>query len=354
MKEPRRQLQPPEKSGDYYLQTALIGSVFSPKILPTGDDMRSSTILVFALILTLGIGGCAPAPATATAIPPTDTPQPPPTTTPTPAPDFGPWNLVRQIKYSDPDSSINYGGFLDASFGVLVGASGLIEHSGDGGKGWNISKNESWCLFGLDIVDENVAWTCGNAGHVRLTTDRGKTWTVVSNYGPGEPNHCRYLSFLDEKTGWAATPAMLGATSDGATTWTDVILPIGIGKITAISLRTPADGYVLDDQGLLHATADGGTTWTSLTVDLPREAPLPIDYAPLATMRFWDADHGRIVIMKNGFWTGDTSDGGATWIWKLMPDLKGFKNSYLTHDGQLLTAVDVSKREIVVLRYNGS
>ena len=65
--------------------------------------MKSFTILPLVSILALGIGGCAPAQATANALPPTDTPQPPPAVTSTPEPDFGPWRVVRRMKYADPD-----------------------------------------------------------------------------------------------------------------------------------------------------------------------------------------------------------------------------------------------------------
>ena len=112
---------------------------------------------------------------------------------------------------------------------------------------------------------------------------------------------------------------MLRATADGAVTWTDLISPQGIGRIVAISLRSPKNGYLLDDNALLYETADGGTTWASRAMDFPADGKLPIDFAPWASLRFWDADHGRIVVIKNGFWTGDTADGGMTWTWKSSP-----------------------------------
>jgi photosystem II stability/assembly factor-like uncharacterized protein len=318
--------------------------------------MKKTLALVLLIVIAICFSGCAPAPteAPATAIPPTDSPLPPPTITPTPAPDYGPWHLVRQIKYSDPSASVYYGGFLNDSFGILIGASGLVEYTQDGGQSWGTGSNQSWCRFGLDIVDEKIAWNCGNPGHVRLTTDGGKTWTAVADYGPGEPNHCRYLSFLDAQTGWAATPGMLAATSDGAATWTDLALPAGTGEIAAISLRTPTDGYVLDARGTLLATADGGTTWESNSVNLPAAGELLIDPTPLTSMRFWDADHGRILVLKSGFWTGDTSDGGKTWTWTKMPSVKGARSSYMSRDGRTLSMIDVTKQDILLLEYAGA
>jgi photosystem II stability/assembly factor-like uncharacterized protein len=314
--------------------------------------MKTMQSFPFAAMLFIGIAGCSLAPAqtfTPTATP-TVTPQPPPTETPTPSPDFGSWNLLQTIPY--PDSVIDFGGFFNKSYGILVGTEGLVEYTTNSGQKWNIGINHSMCRWGLDIVDEKTAWNCGNAGHMRVTHNGAEEWEAVADFGPSEPDHCRYLSFLDATTGWAAGPFELGMTTDGATTWKDLALPPGTGKIAAISLRTPLDGYVLDDRGTLLATADGGKTWTSQPVKLPVAEKLGIHFAPTAALRFLDALHGRIVVLqKGGYQTGETVDGGTTWTWEPIPDLQVFSTLYLTHDARLLTAINLTKNEILLLQY---
>jgi photosystem II stability/assembly factor-like uncharacterized protein len=109
---------------------------------------------------------------------------------------------------------------------------------------------------------------------------------------------------------------------------------------------------VLDIQGVLLVTADGGKTWTLRSLSLPKGGKLPVDFAPLTAMRFWDAQHGRVVYNLSGqFWTATTEDGGVTWKQQAMPDVKGIYNLFLTRDGQTLTAIDVTKRKILILQY---
>ena len=318
--------------------------------------MKTPPALALAAVLLAWGAGCAPAasPAPTPTREPTNTPLPPPANTPTPEPDFGPWQPVRELTYRDSSNSVNNGVFHDESFGVLVGAGGHVETTTDGAQEWSVLNANSMCLFGADIVDENVVWICGNMGHVRLSQDGGKTWKAVTGFGASEPNHCRYLSFLDDTTGWAATQKGQGFTSDGATAWTELALPAGAGQIAAVFLRTPADGYVLDDSGTLHATADGGATWISRPVNAPGKGKLPIDFAPIAAVRFRDAERGRIVLLRNGYWTGETSDGGATWTWTAMPDFKGARSFYMTRDGRLLTSIDIAARSILLLEYSGA
>lgn len=58
-------------------------------------------------------------------------------------------------------------------------------------------------LYGLDIVEENLIWTVGRAGHVRVSKDGARTWQEVSNLRYGSVNE--FSSFLDDQTGWAAS-----------------------------------------------------------------------------------------------------------------------------------------------------
>lgn len=104
----------------------------------------------------------------------------------------------------------NIGGFYNDNFGITVGYSGEVHYTNDGGVNWPKGNNKSLCRFGLDIVNEKVAWNCGNGGHVRKTIDGGQNWENVSDFGESVPNHCRYLSFLNENVGWIASPEKIG------------------------------------------------------------------------------------------------------------------------------------------------
>jgi photosystem II stability/assembly factor-like uncharacterized protein len=82
------------------------------------------------------------------------------------------WQVVETASFSHP---VYYGGFMDESFGITVGYTGEIHYITDGGVNWPQAQNPSMCRFGLDIVDSQTAWNCGNGGHVHVSIDGGKT-----------------------------------------------------------------------------------------------------------------------------------------------------------------------------------
>jgi photosystem II stability/assembly factor-like uncharacterized protein len=164
------------------------------------------------------------------------------------------------------------------------------------------------------------------------------------------------LSFLDARTGWAATPDELGMTADGGTTWTDVLLPKDAQDIVAIDLRAATDGYVLDSAGNLFITPDGGRTWSFRSLGpVERDSKQLFDLeVPTAAMRFFDADHGLVVLSLVGggereTLTMQTADGGRTWREKHVADQ--FGAIHLTHDGRFLTIVDFIESDVTLFRY---
>jgi len=314
--------------------------------------MKHTFTLLLGIGLTVSLAGCAPAQAQPV---PTDTPVP---STATPAPTdantFGSWKLVRKSSYAHP---VTLAGFLNDTFGLTIGYDGEVHYTTDGGQTWPTAKNESFCRFGLDIVDENVAWTCGNRGNVRLSTDGGRTWKAVADFGPSEPRQCRYLSFLDAKTGWAATPYEIGATTDGGQTWSEIALPKGSAEIMGMTLRTATSAFLLDKAGTFFRTVDGGQTWVGRPLGLAEKEYLSFDTAPKAVMRFTDAEHGGLVftLITGTIVYMRTDNGGETWKRETIPGLDGTNSYfYLAPDGKTLTITDSPNKEILVLRYQPS
>ncbi len=317
--------------------------------------MKHSRLFALPVLLILMVG-CKPAtppPPAPTETAPTAAPAPTATATPSQAEDDSPWQVIFQGQVEQPTT---VAGFLDENFGITAGSAGEVHYTIDGGETWSEADNSSMCRFGLEIVDEQLAWHCGNGGHVRVSTDGGHTWQAVADYGPNEPKHCRFLSFLDAEIGWAATPYQLGATADGGASWVDVALPGGIQDMAAIALRTATDGYLLDVAGNMFVTQDGGETWSPPSPGLiPEGKELLSGFAPAAAMRFFDADHGLVALSLKGeegveILIMRTADGGQTW--EQESALATFGAPYLTRDGTMLTIVGLSKK-ITVLRYQG-
>lgn len=280
---------------------------------------------------------------------------------------IGHWDVVRWVDYdSVPEENlkgeisppyriflVSLTGFHTDAFGIAVGPDDDVRYTTDGGQSWTKAAGELYCRHGLDIVDENVAWHCGNGG-TRVSTDSGQTWQTVAS------SACPSLSFLDAQTGWAASPLRLQATADGGASWNTLALPLGRQHIAAVALRTAGEGYVLGTTGDLFVTADGGQSWEVRSLGLnPGEQLMAVLGGPYAAMRFLDARHGMVVfdLADGTVWFAITRDGGQSWQRAEIPDLRdqsSYYHLYLSRDGHLFTATDDfngGANVSVVLRY---
>ena len=322
---------------------------------------RSLTLVLVASLAALtgcsSAAGVANPSASPTAAVPVATGVATASTAPTAQPTLAsPWKIVLQV-VADSSVAMNVAGFLDETNGISVGTAGEVHYTTDGGKTWPAGTNDTFCRFGLDIVSAQTAWHCGN-GVIGLSSDGGKTWTVKGTYNSPDPLACKFVSFLDDKTGWAANDSELTSIDNGGATVTAIKLPSGLsGTIAAINLRTAADGYVLDSGGTVWITADGGKTWTSKPLGLTGDVVSPSG-TPQAAMRFSDATHGVVVARLAGdapkLVAFRTSDGGATWQTEQVGLNFAHGNDvtsvYLAHDGVSLTVLD-THRGITLLKY---
>jgi photosystem II stability/assembly factor-like uncharacterized protein len=281
---------------------------------------------------------------------------------------LGRWEVIRRIDYSKIPAInlkgdigpaylvyvVTLAGFHTESFGITAGADDDVRYTTDGGQSWTKAGNALFCRHGLEIVDEKVAWHCGNGG-VRVSIDGAKTWRTVASFD------CSNMSFLDAQTGWTASTYILRTTSDGGARWATMALPPDMKGIAAIALRTASGGYILDTDGNLFVTTDGGGSWNVHSLGLkPGEKMLSSVGSPLAAMRFLDAQHGMAVfdLEDKTVWFAITADGGQSWQRAEIPELRDraqYDHLFLAHNGNLLTATnDVdngTKANSVVFRY---
>ncbi len=261
------------------------------------------------------------------------------------------WNLVLQFSVDHP---VTMTGFQNDRFGLTVGYAGESHYTNDAGKTWPEGNNQSQCRYGLEIVNDKVAWSSGNGANIRYTTDGGSNWYGAQDFGGFVPSHCRYMSFIDEKTGWVANSIKLGFTNDQGQHWQVVALPAEVNEIKAVDLRTAQDGCLMDQNGMLFSTNDAGKTWwkTSLGLNAADYYLKPTN-TTTAAMRFFDAAHGVVIVRQlkpvNQWLQLTTSDGGKTWNRQVVPGKIG--TIFLTRDGQYVTITD-SMGVIEVYRRN--
>jgi len=258
------------------------------------------------------------------------------------------WEVSKTLDISHKN---NIGGFYNDNFGITVGYSGEIHYTNDGGAPWPRSTNTSMCRFGLDIVSEKIAWCCGNGGHIRKSLDGGQNWVAVKDFGRSLPNQCRYISFLDDKKGWVASPKLLGATIDGGETWTEITLPSGIGNILSMNLLNEKIGYLVDSNSKLYTTKDSGATWETKDVKTTDMSTMVWD-TNTTLLKFTDDKNGTFFYGNNDVKLKciKTSDGGATWNEELLPDVNG-GGLYLSHDGKILSINTDQGNKITLLNH---
>ncbi len=257
------------------------------------------------------------------------------------------WQFVNKINITK--FSLNYIGFFNENFGIGVNGAYLcngVYFTNDGGKTWAEGKNKSSDLYGIEIVNEKTAYACGNSRNVRFSRDGGKTWEAAKNIGDGEPNHCRYLSFLNPQTGWIASGELLASTTDGGNSWDKIDIPSGAGDIMAIDLSSGNTGYIFDSNGSLYKFSGNNTGWRKIAISglNPADYLLMISGSPSVIVKFFDANNGMIILKQlkpeKALVSFSTKDGGKSWIKEKVADNKicgSNSNLYLSKDGNLLT-----------------
>jgi photosystem II stability/assembly factor-like uncharacterized protein len=164
--------------------------------------------------------------------------------------------------------------FIDATTGWVADNLGGILHTLDGGKTWTPqSSGTSWAITSIQFLDTQEGWATATNRVVLHTTNGGISWTSTTldalNYGSG-PVIYEDIYFINRSLGWIATNSMFSetivhsvpivGTSDAGRTWSCQGTPESdfITGITFINNRT---GWAAASRGILY-TPDAGAHWT--------------------------------------------------------------------------------------------
>jgi photosystem II stability/assembly factor-like uncharacterized protein len=225
-----------------------------------------------------------------------------------------------------PDLDLNDVYFSDANHGIVVGDSGFILKTSDGGAHWTEHRNQETYnvpslsedghliltpairdlpLTALSFTDAQHGYATGSG--VFKTSDGGDTWVSI---GPPPLSGDMVFGggfgaqFLSPQVGVVAGLTGLIRTEDGGTTWVREKLEMdtvyhGI-HLYDLQFADANTGYAGGFAGLFK-TADAGKTWTQLFTSTT-------DY--VWGIHFLDANTGFV---SGTFWIHKTTDGGATW-----------------------------------------
>lgn len=229
--------------------------------------------------------------------------------------------------------------FHDSLRGCVVGGSGSILLTDDGGALWRWARNRTFASrAGVSCVQFLDIWNgvASGGGGLARTEDAGETWSEV----PTEPESwyltASVIHFTDTSRGWLVSHiGGLMRTADGGRTWRRVVLPTRPHErptFRDLTFLGASRGWVVGDLGSIFRTVDGGESWALVDSGVPAVRVLPRGEKPrrnvlpelevepdrlaLVSVRFADENRGWTV----GYYEDvaesvvlGTRDGGATW-----------------------------------------
>ena len=150
----------------------------------------------------------------------------------------------------------------------------------DGGETWNFETQINGAAGPVEFITPTVGFAAGApAAHPLFgTTDGGKTWHAVSLPIPsgdvaenitGAPIFLNSLDgfvyvYFEKTLGHNPLLPYMDMTTDGGKTWSQVSLPLVNDNVSAWSIVSANDWFLIDSH-LVMQTTDGGKTWTSVT-----------------------------------------------------------------------------------------
>ena len=164
--------------------------------------------------------------------------------------------------------------FIDENLGWVVGESGTILRTRDGGNTWNAQTLNN--TFRRDTVE--LQQKLHNLESGRRTKSSGIT---TGRQRTDSPITCRFnsVSFIDANQGWAAggfqlpyinrTQAVVMHTRDGGITW-QPIENLAIPRLRKIEFTSPRRGIAYGDSGNVFTggifeTNDAGNSWSAIS-----------------------------------------------------------------------------------------
>ncbi len=184
----------------------------------------------------------------------------------------------------EPERSLMKTFFLDKKNGFAVGADGTILRTENGGSFWEdvsldcmeILPEElmmngivSVNLYDVFFMNKNSGWVVGDSGSVFHSDDGGKEWRLI-HIGLLPPLFS--IAFKDENEGWAVGQNGFSLkTDDGGESWGKIVID---KECSLYSIRIQGNyGAIVGDQATIIATTDGGNTWAMVKTDLKPPYP---------------------------------------------------------------------------------
>lgn len=189
----------------------------------------------------------------------------------------GTWELV-PIPTS---KNLNSEYFIDSLTGWVVGDSGIILHTHDGGHNWEFQEsNTNNDIIDVFFLNQDYGWATSHTfsslpyGTLLLNTNNGgSNWDTISY--PQENIFIQSIYYHDSLTGWmGGNPHALVSTTDGGITWHQADIDtstLAFFPVLNIEFYDEQYGYasggIFDIAGVIWRTSNGGQKWYAIEPD---------------------------------------------------------------------------------------
>jgi photosystem II stability/assembly factor-like uncharacterized protein len=170
-------------------------------------------------------------------------------------------------------------------------------------------------LRSVCFVDSLYGWVVGDSGTILHTTNGGATWIQQSIQ---TSNEMEYVFFLNRNLGWISefnyTTSPYGTillkTTDGGANWQSMPYPTADIFMSCILFTDSLHGWMGGKPNGIYKTADGGATWAPAAIDTTILA-----FFPVLDIKFYNQKYGYasggILDIAGVIWR--TSNGGEKW-----------------------------------------
>lgn len=226
---------------------------------------------------------------------------------------------------SGTTSSLNGVFFHDANAGTIVGNTGTILSTRNGGEVWSQQASGTTNnLRSVFFTSPDTGFAVGNQGTILKTTNGGLNWT---NKQSGTTNTLMAVHFTDIENGIAVgVGGTILRTIDGGESW--VSTPSGVSNtLNGVSFSDAQTGVIVGNNGIMLRTINRGLNWTSRGFG---------ETTSFFKVHFSNIDTATVVGSTGTILR--TTDGGQTWAQQLINDSNSLQSVYFT-DSRHGTAV---------------
>ena len=134
-----------------------------------------------------------------------------------------------------------------------------------------ITPNIPYSIADIQFISSSKGWIVGNSGMIMKSTDGGVSWTAQNS---GVTNNLQRACFVNDQVGYVSISAKSSIlrTSDGGATWQPVNLPVSPSTDTvrtpyAICFTSPSTGFVgcgKSALGDIFMTIDSGKAFAKM------------------------------------------------------------------------------------------